>query len=104
MNRWLIAVCVLFGADMAQGDQANPYFHAIYCKAVWTSLSEADRASVAASDAAIAAIEKVLAGYVGSGAKTVREVEADMGDLKAYSNFDGGHLKDWKDCVRFYAP
>ena len=103
MNRWLVTVSVLLGANIAHADQANPYSHAIYCKAVWASLSRADRANVAASDAAIAAIEKALASYIESGAKTVREVEADMRDLKAYSSFEGSHLKDWKDCVRFYA-
>lgn len=104
MRAWLAIVPIVSLASVALADQANPYFHAIYCKAVWRSLSDEAKARHAGSSAALAAIEKVLDGYVVSGAKTVRDIEADMSDLKAYSSFDGGHLKDWKGCVHFYAP
>jgi hypothetical protein len=104
MARWVAAIFVALGAGLAHADEPHPYFHAIYCKAVWASLSDSGRARVARSSVAIAAIEKVLGGYVGSGEKTTRDIESDTNDLKVYANFEGNHLKDWRDCVRFYAP
>lgn len=95
---------IMCGAGSALADAGNPYFHAIYCKAVWSGLSADERARVAGSDAAIEAISNVLQGYVGSGTKTARTIEADVADLKAYSRVEAHRLKDWRACVAYYAP
>ena len=104
MRGWPAIALIVLSASLARADQADPYFHAIYCKAVWGALAEEEKGRIAGSSAALAAIQKILDGYVGSGAKSPRAIEADIGDLKAYSNFGGDHFKDWKGCVRFYAP
>lgn len=102
--RVLAVGLIVCGVGNALADAGNPYFHAIYCKAVWSELSADERARVAGSDAAIAAISNVLQGYIGSGAKTARAIEADVADLKAYSKVEAHHLKDWRACVAYYAP
>jgi hypothetical protein len=102
MKRWL-ALLIGTSASLAVADDANPYFHAIHCKAEWSELTPGERSRVPGSGEAIAAIDKVLAGYVSSGEKTSKAIEADIADFKAYSNFEAHHLKDWKTCVDFYA-
>lgn len=91
-----------WGGDAEAGD-VDPYFHAIHCKAVWGELTNGERTSVPGTDAAIAAVDRVLQGYVVSGAKTDHTIDTDIADLKAYSGFEAHHLKDWRDCVAFYA-
>lgn len=101
--KWLVASLIAF-AGVSWADDENPYFHAIHCKAVWSDLSNEERARVPGTNAAIAAIEKVLQGYVASGAKTARAIDADIGDLKAYSDLQAHHVKAWRTCVDDYAP
>src|ERR1700674_3824011 len=72
MRAWPAIVLIVLNASVARADQADPYFHAIYCKAVWGALTEEQKGSVGGSSAALAAIQKILDGYVGSGAKSPR--------------------------------
>jgi hypothetical protein len=100
----LALLLIGLSAGIASAGDADPYFEAIHCKAVWTELTDAEKARTPGTDAAIAAIDKALANYVASGAKTPRAIEGDISDLKAYSSFEAHHLKDWKDCIQLYAP
>jgi hypothetical protein len=104
MKGWFVAALIGLSASLAWAGEANPYFHAIHCKAVWSELTDAEKARVVDSDRAIAAINKELDRYVASQAKTVRDIDTDIADFKAYSKFEAHHLKDWRDCVQFYAP
>jgi hypothetical protein len=104
MTRLLVGLLLGLAVSASWAEDANPYFHAIHCKAVWSELTEAEKARVAGTDAALAAINKVLDGYIASHQKSARDIDTDVSDLKAYSNFEAHHLKDWKECVAFYAP
>jgi hypothetical protein len=103
MNRWLVLALIWLTASGAFAAE-DPYFHAIYCKAVWSELTDVEKARVPGTGRAIAAIDAVLNTYVASRAKTARDIDSDISDLKAYSNFEAHHVKDWRACVAFYAP
>jgi hypothetical protein len=103
MKRWLVLL-IATSTSLALAEDANPYFHAIHCKAEWSELTPDERARVPGTGEAIAAINKVLAGYVDSGQKTAKAIDADIADFKAYSSFEAHHLNDWKACVSYYAP
>lgn len=101
----LVAAVIVMAAPLAWAvaGEADPYFRAIHCKAVWSELTPEEKASVPGTDAAIAAIDKKLKGFVAAGVKTARAIDIDISDFKAYSNFEAHQMKAWRDCVAFYA-